>query len=997
MPNLEYSVRFVLSSDSTSAIDEALAKMRASGSTIDVKINVDSSGVAKAIEDVDTEVKKLTSSTDKMVGSTDKALKGFVGLSGEIQKAINKFSATGDMQGANVAFANLENKVKAYGASLKDSGEDLDSFYQLQNKLVRAQETVNRSNNNSAGVLASRAKAQQDLNRTTQEGLRTLTNGVKGTVLELRRLASTGVGTVSEIDRLFGRSATAGKSLQISVTDINTAFANQQRIVDGSNLSLHQREALTRSLITGQREAGMSIRTVNRSLSQQTQGVGQTSYAMMSFTRLLEDMPYGFRGFANNIQPTIYGLVQMNHHTEALTSKFRALTGRELPLAVRAMANFKMAMRGGVNQLLLLTSAIAVAGTLIERYMQSSKKAANETGNLSDEFLDLYEAVKLANSVLTTDYTQPILGLENYVEALRAASDEGEKALEKMERSRSLGTGQAGEGLGELADGLEEENKLLKERLAITKSLLKEGEKKIEELRVQQDILNSINTNEKARLAILGQQVNIRNRDAGLSVKQLQNEIAIETTRQRSGDLAAALLRRNLALRDAEIGGVVAINEVRAIGLRYELERLSINGRSAKEAQKLRVEYDGILLSLQRQLEDASEMSEYRSLELDEIRETADLGARIEERRAEGEEISIDQAKELNRLIEARFVILKATATLQSTTQVNAVKAEANAIGRILALEKSRLVVADSLMVKLEMEADHADYLIDRAEKLAAIDKTMNEEDYAKVVQATTRAVDEQYQISLLNRALQADDLVAKYTKPVVSDEMDAIFRMNDAKVAASESLYATLLRLEVEHGGDVRALRTMTEQAESDHAETMKRIVLTGEQEKAWIRYKTQTDGMMMVGQALEQLVGSMDAKNRAQFERQKALSASLASINAYLAISQVLRDPLIVPSYLKYAQAAAMGIAAFAQVRNILNTPYGGSARGRASIQAPAQSQGFIESDTQARSGVSGTVINNQPSIVVNVTGKVDREGIAFMVNDGFDQIGSRGIVLK
>ena len=72
MPNLEYSVRFVLSSDSTSEIDQALAKMRETGSTITIKVDADTSGFDAEMKKVNAEIERVEKTTEKMSRSASK-------------------------------------------------------------------------------------------------------------------------------------------------------------------------------------------------------------------------------------------------------------------------------------------------------------------------------------------------------------------------------------------------------------------------------------------------------------------------------------------------------------------------------------------------------------------------------------------------------------------------------------------------------------------------------------------------------------------------------------------------------------------------------------------------------------------------------------------------------------------------------------------------------------------------------------------------------------
>jgi hypothetical protein len=248
----------------------------------------------------------------------------------------------------------------------------------------------------------------------------------------------------------------------------------------------------------------------------------------------------------------------------------------------------------------------------------------------------------------------------------------------------------------------------------------------------------------------------------------------------------------------------------------------------------------------------------------------------------------------------------------------------------------------------------------------------------------------------LLTRSAQSRQGVRDFLAPLnQSDEAIVEQRAQQAKLDAYNAYYSEKSRIEEDYKNDFQGRMVALARITGIYANDRIKIERFAAFQIAMIRTSAYVQGSMMIISALENLTSSTEAKNRQQFESQKRLSASLATINTFLAVSQVLADPKMT-SFMKFASATSMAIAGFAQVRQIMATKYGGASTG--GFSAPnAPSQGFIESDAEARGGVSGTVINTQPQITVNVTGKVDREGIAFMVNDGFDQIGSRGVVLQ
>jgi hypothetical protein len=258
-----------------------------------------------------------------------------------------------------------------------------------------------------------------------------------------------------------------------------------------------------------------------------------------------------------------------------------------------------------------------------------------------------------------------------------------------------------------------------------------------------------------------------------------------------------------------------------------------------------------------------------------------------------------------------------------------------------------------------------------------------------------TKELQAQYRMRLLTRSAQARSVVDSFLGGKESDEAAVQRSKQDALLANEEDFLNRRMDIQTRYASSVMTLNARMESLRILELQRAQAIELQAQTEINAIKIKTATEGAMMIVGALSQLNDASDVKNRRDFESQKRFSASLATINTLLAITQVFADTKM-GTALKFASASAMAIAGFAQVKQILATKYGGASTG--GFSAPnAPSQGFIESDAEARGGVSGTVINTQPQITVNVTGKVDREGIAFMVNDGFDQIGSRGVVLQ
>jgi hypothetical protein len=668
--------------------------------------------------------------------------------------------------------------------------------------------------------------------------------------------------------------------------------------------------------------------------------------------------------------------------------------GREMPLAQRAMLNLKSALSGPINQLLLLTSVIAVAGTLFERFMQQSKKAGDSAKTLSDRYLELYNAVQLSNSVLSFNYDTQIESLKSYVAASELVVESIQKEVEELrEKRRAFG-----------ASGRTEEylavNQLIratKDRLSAAEKLSEEGKTQLTTLEAEKRVQDEINNQDIQRLQIIRQQIVNRNRVAGESLKQVQNELEIEKTRVQLGDEAAAAKRRDLALNDAYIDGAIAINDKKLIEARYELEIFNIRNKGARSVREIKNEYDGMLLALQRLLDDEKERTTVAQLELQKRREIADTEAKVAERRREGEAISQEQEKALIDLIEQRYGILIQVATLESTKTVQALAEQAMLSERLVQIEQKRLLGQYDSVISLEAQAKEIEYQQALARALGEIElknyaTTQDKED---AIRETTKEFQNQYRLALLISQLQEQRTIDEFLRPSMSEEDELLQRQNEAQLANIAYYEDEKKKIKDESAlSDYERAKKLAE-AYNTFLKNEQDITDKGTKEVAAIRFRNQTEGILMVTTALEQFVGGMDASSRKQFENQKKLAIGLAGLNTYLAVSQVLADESIKPSWLKFPAAAAMLVQGLAQINSIRNTKYGSaSTSGGVRGGAPTQQQGFqeVQMTQNAMSGVGSTFTRERTQTNITVIGNVDREGIAFAVRDGENSISSR-----
>jgi hypothetical protein len=988
MPNLEYSVRFVLASDATAQIDDALRRMRESGSTITVKVNADTSGVVSEMKKVSEEVDKVASTTSRLGTATrtatSAAQKQFNALAKDIAKAYNQFSALPDASGAEKAFDSLSDRVVAYGKRLQDAGKDQDTYYKLLRQLRSAQEGVNSAFNNSSKVLAQGARAQ-----------RLVGDNVRGTIAELRRLSVEGKAGPEQLSRLFNRSASDASSLILTTEDLTKAFAQQRIVVEASNLSYKQKQYLLNQLKVAEEQATQSLRVANKGLSQQEQGVGDVSYAMLSFTRLLEDVPYGFRGFANNIQPTVFGLVQLNEVTIKANEEFRRLHGREMPLAQRAMLNLKTSLRSPINQILLLTSAVAVLGTFIEQWQMSSKRASQATKSLSDDFLRLFDAVK-GDNPLDIDYSQSVKGLEEYSKALESAIEEIDKvnvmASDTQERIRSAG---AREFLPTFELTKEEEK-----RLAMAKSLSKEAKTRLESVKAEAELQRFILGLESTRSAIQAQANARRVADAQKELLETNELIRIERVRQQQGEESAIRLKYQLMAIKLVEDETLSIRQagliIQAQRAQMDLELLRLSGKDSANAKNLAFDYKDMLESLRRRLEDEGRLTNVQRTQIDRNREIADLQADIAKKRLEGVSISVDSEKELIRLVNERYDLIDKRQREDSKNIVKSLAGQVALSDLILRSEQQRLLGSEEQAIRLDFQAMELEHQLNLSRAIMDINNDMSilEEHRADAIKNMTDDMLKQYQTMLLMSELGARRDVTNFLRSGMPDnEITRIEESKNQALLSQEVAYqAQLASIKSKYANDEAERRKQEEEATIIHTARLKHIQAEGAKQTADVTKMQYIGGAMMITNALEGFARASEARNRKAFEQQKAFSASMATINTLLAITQVLSDKNLT-TFMKVASATAIGISGFAQVRQILATKYGGAST-RADLSS--QAQGFQEVEAQpirsAMAGIGATASRQAVMNNITVTGNVDREGIYFLVNEGNDSVSSR-----
>jgi len=161
-----------------------------------------------------------------------------------------------------------------------------------------------------------------------------------------------------------------------------------------------------------------SLNTLNASLNKTTQtaanvgttgmnnltkGTKQANFALVNFSRVASDAPFGLIGIANNIDPLIQSFVSLRKETGS---------GKA---ALSALASSLAGGGGLILAVSLVTSALQFAQLGLSRWSQSTKEANEETKKAKEELDKYTEAQK--NSV--RNLTQQKLEIDGLVSAAK--------------------------------------------------------------------------------------------------------------------------------------------------------------------------------------------------------------------------------------------------------------------------------------------------------------------------------------------------------------------------------------------------------------------------------------------------------------------------------------------------------------------------------------------------------------------------------------------------
>lgn len=219
----------------------------------------------------------------------------------------------------------------------------------------------------------------------------------------------------------------------------------------GAIVGLKDFEAATNSAASSTSNLAKETTEITNKLGQQSRSFNLAGAAALSLSQGISDIPYGFRGIANNIGQTITLFGMLSSTTNAATGAAYGLVG-----AIKAVWS---ALMGPMGLVFLLQGLLAV----IQMFEDRAAKAARETSALAKQEEKMAVATARANEKLKQGNTL----LEDKKRLLKDIIELNDAALSQLEAETIF-------SLGNKQKELVIQNEILqgdREKLALTASL----------------------------------------------------------------------------------------------------------------------------------------------------------------------------------------------------------------------------------------------------------------------------------------------------------------------------------------------------------------------------------------------------------------------------------------------------------------------------------------------------------------------------------------------
>jgi len=290
----------------------------------------------------------------------------------------------------------LQIDVIIKAASALSNSKKLDSaINSLSDNLNKADRSTNKLTRATTQLNPAVKRVADDANRLRAE---------------LAVLSGSGEATENDFVRLQTRSRLLAEELQylgkrtdLTVKDMNALGASANKVA-----SVNRNVTGSLSTLTNQ------VTTVGR-------GFGGTTNAAINLNRVIQDLPFGIMGIANNMEGALFSIRAVTAGTTGLTAGIKAVA---------------TAMLTGPGALLTAITVIPTALIMLQRHLGKAKDGVGELKDVVDTAVSAFKDLEnAANSIMFGDtISNQIAESEKNVDRLNLIIDSLQKKMQESEQ-----------------------------------------------------------------------------------------------------------------------------------------------------------------------------------------------------------------------------------------------------------------------------------------------------------------------------------------------------------------------------------------------------------------------------------------------------------------------------------------------------------------------------------------------------------------------------------
>ena len=679
------------------------------------------------------------------------------------------------------------------------------------------------------------------------------------------------------------------------------AVAEQVRLETKLNSLRKQRVAINNKVET-------SVKKLTKVQQEGKTAVGASTSATLELGRVLSDMPYGIRGVANNLQQLASNLFFMSKATDAATGKTVGFGG--------AIGGLIRGLAGPAGILIAFQGIIA----LFDYFSTSTKKAGEETKSFKDEIEDL-------NSIMEKQSDTTKLVTDNIRVYLKLLKDKRE--LDK-----------------EMSD-LDKQKVELDERIAWNAKEQIRLEKKIKNSKLDTSVV------EEKLEAVKNRGLDLENQlvviyEKGQKALNKYKKTKEDMTAAQEGTVAA-LEKEKKELQDIQKN----VSDSPIVWKTYEAAIQSVQdkidkitgGKKDKKSSKIDLfdspeELDIKVKNNLTAIEKLARQTELIQLNTEE-KSTLSMIKDEEKKTFIKEDYALKRLDIIEKY-EKKAMISKKRASIKSAQETH--RDYVNKIDKDLAAFISKIKKEGKVLTDAEQKE------INRAENVA-FDKKKNSA--TRLNQAVTQIIEEYgallpfwKQMAAARRAAVGEDKpVAKAEEFTLQDGLKKYMEVQSSMTSFLSEEYDRQLTIEQNKTNALNNelnQRLLNENLSKDERERIQ----------------------LQIGQNDEKLRKKQEAIEKKRFKLNKAANIAGATINTYLAASQIMADPSFTGRPIaRFAAMATTITTGLLNVAKIARQKFQSSAGSGGAIGAAAGSNGGGEGDSREFNfNLAGSTQSNQ-----------------------------------